>query len=40
MMNPALMRGPKPVKAPIAPEPKLEETTEEVTDTAEETIEA
>ena len=36
------MRGPKPVKAPIAPEPKLEETTEEVIaeETTEETTEA
>ncbi len=37
MMNPALMRGPKPVKAPIAPEPQpeaIEETTEETTEAA------
>ena len=35
MTNPALMRGPKPVKAPIAPEPQPEaivgETSEETT---------
>ncbi len=29
MMNPALMRGPKPIKAPIAPEPEPEVIAEE-----------